>query len=221
MIREGERRDLYVLVADQDMLETMTSLLSRSESLGIRRISYAVDKHLQRDAGCRSDAARRLRPFLGDYRYALVVFDKHGCGRDDDSREEIQIEVETELSLNGWRDRSRAIVIEPELEAWVWSASNHVPRTLGWDSNYDKLKRWLEDIDCWPPGAPKPSEPKEAMRAALREKKRRVSSALFGRLAGSVTLRGCEDPAFSELVDTLRSWFPAEPDQCHIREYIR
>ena len=210
MIRGGERRDLYVLVADQDMLETMTSLLSRPESLAIRRISYAVDKHLQRDAGCRTDAARRLRPFIRDCRYALVVFDKHGCGRDDYSREDIQIEVETDLSDNGWQDRSRAIVIEPELEAWVWSASNHVPRTLGWDNNYDELKQWLEDIDLWPPGAPKPSDPKEAMRAALREKKRRVSSALFGRLAGSVTLRGCEDPAFTELVDTLRSWFPPE-----------
>ena len=199
-----------MLVADQDMLETMTSLLRRPESLGIRRISYAVDKHLQRDAGCRSDAARRLRPFLGDYQYALVVFDKHGCGRDDDSREDIQIEVETDLSLNGWRDRSRAIVIEPELEAWVWNASNQVPKTLGWDKNYDELKQWLEGIDCWTPGASKPSDPKEAMRLALREKKRRVSSALFGRLAGSVTLRGCEDPAFEEFTHTLRSWFPRE-----------
>ena len=210
MNREGERKDLYVLVADQDMLETMMSLLSRPESLGIRRISYAVDKHLQRDAGCRSDAARHLRPFLGDYRYALVVFDKHGCGRDDDSREDVQIEVEDDLFRNEWRDRSRAIVIEPELEAWVWSASNHVPRALGWDNNYDELRQWLEDIDCWPPGAPKPSEPKEAMRAALRKKKRRISSALFGRLAKSVTLRGCEDPAFEEFTHTLRSWFPRE-----------
>ena len=213
MIREGERRDLYVLVADQDMLETMTSLLSRAESLGIRRISYAVGKHLQRDAGCRTDAAPRLRPYIGDYRYALVVFDKHGCGRDVDSREDIQSEVETDLSLNGWRDRSRAIVIEPELEAWVWSASNHVPRALGWDDSYDELKQWLEDIYLWPPDTPKPSDPKEAMRAALREKKRRVSSALFGRLAGSVTLRGCEDPAFTDFADTLRTWFPPESNR--------
>ena len=213
MIREGERKDLYVLVADQDMLETMRSLLSRPESLGIRRIRYAVDKHLQRDAGCRADAARRLRPFIPDYRYALVVFDKHGCGRDDDSREDIQIEVETDLSVNGWRDRSRVIVIEPELEAWVWTASNHVPRTLGWDNDYDELKQWLEDIDCWPPSASKPSDPKEAVRAALREKKRRVSSALFGRLASSVTLRGCEDPAFAEFTDTLRTWFPPESNR--------
>ena len=210
MIREGEQRDLYVLVADQDMLETMTNLLGRPEALAIRRISYAVDKHLQRDAGCRGDAARRLRPFIGDYRHALVVFDKHGCGRDDDTREDIQNEVESDLSLNGWRNRSRAIVIEPELEAWVWNASNHVPRTLGWDNNYQELKRWLEDIDFWPSDASKPSDPKEAMRAALREKKRRVSSALFGRLARSVTLRACEDPAFNELTGTLRTWFPQE-----------
>ena len=210
MIRKGEQGDLYVLVADQDMLETMMSLLSRPQALAIRGIRYAVDKHLQRDAGCRSDAARRLRPYISDYRYALVVFDKHGCGRDDDSRDDIRNEVESELSVNGWRGRSRAIVVDPELEAWVWNASNHVPRALGWDSSYEELRTWLETFDFWPCDANKPTDPKEAMRAALRKKNQRTSSALFGRLAGSVTLRGCEDPAFNELTETLRTWFPLE-----------
>ena len=171
MIRKGEQRDLYVLVADQDMVETMTNLLDRPKALQIRRISYAVGKHLERDAGCRSDSVRRLRPHIRDYRYALVVFDKHGCGRDDDFREDVQNEVERELSLNGWRHRSAAIVIDPELEAWVWSSSNHVPRTLGWESSYEELKQWLEESDYWPSSATKPSDPKEAMQAALRARR--------------------------------------------------
>ena len=213
MIRKGEQRDLYVLVADQDMVETMTNLLDRPEALEIRRISYAVGKHLERDAGCRSDSARRLRPYIGDYCNALVLFDKHGCGRDDDFREDIQNDVEEELSLNGWRHRSRAIVIDPELEAWVWSTSSHVPKTLGWENSYDELKQWLGERDLWPRDASKPSDPKEAMRVALRKRNRRVSSTLFGRLAKTVTLRGCEDPAFEELTHTLRTWFPRESER--------
>ena len=47
-------KDLFVLVADQDMRETLTALLQRHESLGIRPVAYEVERHLQRDAGCRT-----------------------------------------------------------------------------------------------------------------------------------------------------------------------
>ena len=209
-MNNGDRRgDLLVLVADLDMEQTIKGLLARPKSLDMAPVKFDVRRHPNRDSGCRSGAVEYLRAFLCSYSYALVMFDLHGSGSHR-AREETQWEIEEVLSRNGWRRRAKAIVIEPELEAWVWNASNHVPRALGWDNNYDELKQWLEDIDCWPPDAPKPSDPKEAMRAALREKKRRVSSALFGRLAKSVTLRGCEDPAFTEFTDTLRSWFPPE-----------
>ena len=206
-----EQKDLFVLVADQDLLETMKSLLERPESLGIRPIEYGIDKHLQRDAGCRSDASRRLRPYIGSYRYALVLFDKHGSGRDDESRQDIQDKVEKDLSCNGWENRSKAIVIDPELEAWVWSTSNHVPGILGWEHNYAELKDWLSKSQLWPSDAMKPPDPKKAMKAALREKKRQLSASLFGQLAASVTLHGCADPAFNELRKTLQGWFPAGP----------
>ena len=207
MSHEEERRDLFVLVADQDMIETIKTLLDRPESLDISPIKYGVDKHLQRDVGCRKDASRRLRPYIRHYRYALVLFDKHGSGQDDELREEIQCEVEKDLSRNGWENRSKAIVIDPELEAWVWSASNHVPRILGWDNNYKALKSWLSSLDLWPADVAKPPNPKEAMKAAVREKNHQISAALFGQLAESVTLRGCVDPAFSELRETLQLGF--------------
>ena len=35
-------KDLYVLVADQDMVQTMEALLNRGEGLGIQPISYAI-----------------------------------------------------------------------------------------------------------------------------------------------------------------------------------
>ncbi len=206
-------RDLFVLVADQDMIETMTGLLSRPEDLGIRRIEFALRKHLQRDAGCRSKAAGSLRPFIRDHRHALVMFDKHGCGRDDYSRKEIQDEVEQDLSRNGWESRAKAIVIDPELEAWVWSRSGEVPEILGWSRDYEKLRGHLRSAEHWPAHSSKPPDPKEAMKAALRGRRKQPSGALFGKLASSVSLRECRDPAFHELRETLRAWFPPESDQ--------
>lgn len=201
-------RDLFVLTADQDMLEAMNGLLRRPQPLGICEIHYTLGRHRHRDPGCRADASRRLRPYLREYRYALVVFDKHGCGRDDASRQDIQREVEQDLSRNGWEDRSKAIVIDPELETWVWSASNLVPRILGWTEGYEALRTWLNSRDLWSENAAKPADPKTAMRKVLREKNQSVSASLFGQLAASVSLQRCKCPAFKELKNTLQAWFP-------------
>lgn len=200
-------KDLFVLTADQDMLTTVDRLLKRPKSLGIHQVRYAVARHRYRDPGCRTDSSRRLRPYLNEYRYAMVVFDRDGCGREDAPRTDIQLEVEQDLSRNGWAHRSKAIVIEPELENWVWSGSSHVPRVLGWDS-YPDLKGWLQQRGHWPGITPKPPDPKEAMGAALAETGGRVSAALFGLLADAVSLNDCQCPAFGELRDTLQSWFP-------------
>lgn len=107
-----------MLVADQDLLQTMEKLLGRGTSLGIRPIRYAVAKHLNRDAGCRTGASPYLRGHIFDYRHALVMFDRNGCGYDA-SRKEIQFDVERVLEENGWRGRSKVVVIDPEQETWM------------------------------------------------------------------------------------------------------
>ena len=197
-----------MLVADQDMAETLKAVLDRPKSLGIRPIQYDVARHLQRDAGCCRDASRRLRPYPEQYRKAIVVFDKHGCGREDAPREQIQQDVEQELESNGWDgDRAKAVVIEPELEAWVWTGSSHAARVLGWQRGYDDLKGWLVARELWLEGDAKPTDPKAAVKAVLRETNRAHSAALFGDLAKRMTWRGCQCPAFAELRGVLKRWF--------------
>ena len=207
-MKESGQGDLYVLVADQDMRQSISKLLARPESLQIRPIKYTVERHMQRDPGCRAHAAGRLRPFISKYRHAMVVFDKEGSGQEHESRRQIQHDVERDLSRNGWNNRAKAIVIEPELETWVWNGSNDVPRILGWDSNYTSLRTWLTDKGLFPPDTAKPPDPKTAMKAALQEKRRLLSAALFGELAMTVSLRRCQCPAFRELRTTLQRWFP-------------
>ena len=125
-------KDLVVLVADKDIQATIESLLLRNESLGIRRISFDLYSHLHRDPGCRSELHHFLIPFHTNYSYAIVIFDHDGCGREEQSSQEIEAEVERLLAIQGWKNRSIALALHPELEIWVWSNSPHVSEALGW-----------------------------------------------------------------------------------------
>lgn len=195
------------------MSATMNQLLTkRQPSLGIRAIEFTVSRHLKRDAGCRVGAAERLQCHRDNHRYALVMFDRDGCGMEAEPRETIQEEVLQKLHLNGWTDRAKVIVIDPELEAWIWNESPHTARILGWKGGgYVELRAWLRERELWPSGLIKPPDPKEAFRRALRANGLPRSSNLFVRLAGSVGLHRCQDPAFLELRLTLQEWFPSQP----------
>ena len=207
MIRR-EGMDLVVLVPDLDLSGTVQRLLNRPESIGIRPVSFSVSRHLRRDAGCRAGAAERLREFIRDHRYALVIFDRDGSGDPRESRESIRDDVERGLSRNGWEDRCKAIVIEPELEAWIWNGSRHVPGILGWKDSYAGLRRWLTSLGLWAPDDLKPSDPKRALKAVLRKTRTPLSAKLYRRLADTVSVRRCADPAFREFRATLQRWFP-------------
>ena len=123
--------DLVVLVADKDLEEAVQALLPRTDDLKLRSFRFEVRRHPNRDGGCRTGAANFLRPFLQRYLRSLVLFDRDGCGSSG-SRAAIQHEVDADLSRNGWANRAKAIVIEPELEAWVWGDLVQTSRILGW-----------------------------------------------------------------------------------------
>ena len=185
-------------------------LTNRQPSLGIRPIKFTFTRHLNRDAGCRAYAAERLDGHRHSYHYALVMFDKDGCGAEDKPRETIQSEVEQKLYNSGWENRSKVIVIDPELETWVWTNSPHTACILGWkEEGYTELQTWLHDRGLWPVGDLKPPDPKKALLRALKAKGLQRSSKLFEKLADVVSLKECQDPAFLELAETLAEWFPA------------
>ena len=208
----AEPSKLIVLAADKHIAASLEVLIGqRRADLGIRPISFDVRRHPESDPGCRTKAVEFLRPLINQYRWALVVFDHQGCGSKA-PREKIQQEVELGLERNGWQGRSKAIVIAPELESWVWSPTGDVARALGWGRDFDQLRAWLEDAGLWPGRKSKPTDPKEATRQALRRNRKVLSSALFKKLATSVRFDGCHDPAFNELLTILQTWFPQRVD---------
>ncbi len=109
------------------------------------------------------------------------------------------------LASSGWDDRAAVIVVDPELENWVWSDSPEVDQAVGW-AELVPLRQWVREQSFDFQGG-KPRRPKEALEAVLRQVQKPRSSELFQRLAQRVGLDRCRDPAFGKLKQCLTSWF--------------
>lgn len=206
-------QDLVVLVADKQMEFAIRGLLRRPEAITIRDVDADVYPHPKRDPGCRTDAHNFLRPLHADYDHALVLFDRHGCGAEETPVEELEAEVQTQLARNGWGNRAGCVVLDPELEIWVWSDSPEVDSCLGWSQRDMRVRDWLVERELWNTESPKPDRPKQALETVLYEVNRPRSAALFERLATRVGLSRCTDPAFARFCETLQAWFPREWEQ--------
>lgn len=202
-------QDLVVLVPGKDDHEALKGMLSRPESLGIRRITYQIQQHPDHDPGCLLHAHEFLKRESQRFSRALVVFDRLGCGAEERTPSELERTVLDHLEANGWNERAGVVVIDPELESWVWSSSPHVERILGWSGRDPDLRSWLTQQGFVEPGAVKSNSPKEAFRRALREVRKPASSSLIRRLAETVSLTRCQDTAFLKLRRILTSWFQA------------
>jgi len=202
------RKDLVVLVADKDMEMTLQGLLVRHQSLGIRPIQYEVYRYPGRDSGCRTQGITFLRNFCNQFKNAILIFDHEGSGREPQSAEELETQLEDDLQKNGWENRASAIVINPELEIWIWSDSTEVDHVAGWGNRIPSLRDWLVAEDFLDTKDAKPDRPKEAFRHALRHVQKQPSSALFKKLSDKVSFRKCQDRSFQKLLTTLRKWYP-------------
>jgi hypothetical protein len=208
----GTPLDVVCLVADENMRQALLGMLSRHQALGIRQIRHDIPVHPLRDPGCRTRSPDFLQTYLHRASHALVLFDHEGCGRDPEPREAIEVEVEARLHRSGWGERAAVIVIDPELESWVWSDSPHVSTLLGWADRTPDLLTWLRQHENKYLDADhvKPARPKEAVEAVLRTVRQPRSSVLYRELARKVSLERCTDPAFGKLSATLQRWFAEE-----------
>jgi len=201
-----ERKDLIVLAADLSMQVALKQILKRHQSLGIREISCDVEHHPLCDPGVFQGAHNFLQGQRRNYHRALAICDRHGCGKEALPREQLESIIEGRLS-SGWDDRAAAIVIDPELENWLWTDSPHVAQGVGW-TDAMPLRTWLRNEVLLAEGRVKPTDPKAALERVLRRTRKPKSSSIFESLASKVSFRSCTDPAFLKLIATLQSWFP-------------
>lgn len=203
-------KDLVVLTADSNMKAAVEGLLSQHQALSIRQISFQVFAHVHRDPGCLRESHQFLRSLIRQYQYALVMFDREGCGRENLSREDLESQVENHLSRNGWPENAIAIVLDPELEVWVWGGACRVETVFGWNGKQVSMKEWLTEKGFFRDGDAFPQRPKEAMEAALKFIKKPRSSAIYLELAKTASLNRCTDPAFRKFHVFLQDCFPRE-----------
>jgi len=203
-------KDLIVLVADKNMEFAINSLLRRTHSLRIREVSYDIKVHSHRDPGIYNTAHDFLRIFTKTYSHSIVMLDKEGCGCQKDSIC-IAGDIQLKLDNSGWINRSKVIVLDPELEIWIWSESPEVASCMGWNNN--ELRDWLFSNGLLLKDATKPRNPKYAFEEALRLKMKPRSSSIYGKLADKVSLERCTDSSFLAFKNSLQAWFPILQDE--------
>ena len=107
-------------------------------------------------------------------------------------------------------DWAEVLVIDPELEVWVWSDSPHVASSLGWTERSGDLRAWLTEQGLWPTNEAKPPDPKAAVEAVVWHVQTPRSSSIYRKLATNVSLHRCTDASFNRLLGILRTWFPPD-----------
>lgn len=206
-------KDLIILVADLDTENVLLGLLPRLERVyDARNFSFDIKRHPYRDPGCFSGSADFLRPFSGQYRQALVVFDREGSGQEKLTREAIEQKVELDLQKNGWAsDQVAVIAIDPEVENWIWMNSPRVYSALNWKDD-EPLYDWLKKNGWLAENADKPERPKEAMETVLKKTQKARSASIYNQIASSASFANCKDGAFLKMIAVLKQWFiPKEP----------
>lgn len=206
-------RELIILVADGTMSAVLRAFFERQFHHAVACAQFDFDPTsdivydpLNTDGGVHRRCHHMLRPFLKTHRRALVVLDQQfGAERPAD---EVRVDIERRLSVNGWEERAAAVVIDPELEVLLWQDNPNVERALR--HNGPPLRQLLAQDGRWPLDAPKPFAPKEVIQALMRANRAGPPMVVYSEIARAVSTARCSDPAFHYIRDTLRAWFPAE-----------
>lgn len=209
------KRPCVILVADSNMAATFRGYFKRERwhlSLGCAPFEINTDVGADllvdeggNDPGVYTKGHELLRPYQNSHQRALIVLD---CAWDGSpGKDAIVAHITANLVATGWaEDAVKVIAIDPELENWLWQDKPQVSEVLRYKGE-KPLRQHLNDSGWWPADAAKPPRPKEAAEWILRQTRQPRSSAIYQRLAESISIKGCSDPAFLQLHMTLRAWF--------------
>lgn len=199
-------KDLAVLTADKNTQFALKGALGRHQSLGIRPLEFDFIVHPGRDGGARKTGPELLRLERARFSHALLVMDFEGSGTDLPSATVLEEQLDRRLT-SSWGIAAKAIVIEPELDVWVWGGNNAVQAAISWPRT-ENVRDWLVAEGFTFDANGKPARPKEALNAALRVARSPRSSAVYQSIAERISLVRCNDHAFARLRQKLQEWFP-------------
>lgn len=207
-------RDCIFLLADSNMEAAFRGFFARDalpERLGTGPFRFDPREDLvvaagDNDPGLYTRGHELLRPYQRTHRHAIVAIDAAWDGTPGAAA--IRNDLTAHISGTGWPDGSfKVIVIDPELEAWIWQKNPHVARAFGFNGEQAMLA--VSEVQtAWPHGQQKPNQPKETLEAVLRKQDIPRSSAIYEEISARVSANHCTDLSFCEMRDTLQHWFP-------------
>ncbi len=198
-------KDLILLVADKNMQFALHGALERPASLGIRPITFEFRSHSGRDGGVRTTGPELLALERRRFSHALLVMDMEGSGAGGQDAARLESQLDQRLQ-DAWGDKGKAIVIEPELDIWMWGSDNAIQDVLCWPLEV-AIRDWLLNHGFELGADRKPCRPKEALEALIPIHRMPRSSALYRKITGRISLERCTDKAFVRLRSRLASWF--------------
>ena len=199
-------QDLVLLVADKNMHFALEGALQRPDALDIRPVEFKFDVHSGRDGGARKTGPQMLALRRRVFSHALLVLDFEGSGTKLADAGALEGELDDRLGKD-WGTQDKAIVIEPELDIWMWGSDNLIETVIGRPSE-SGLRPWLRERGFEFDANDKPKRPKEALETVLLQTRQPRSSALYQSVASKISLRKCTDGAFQRLRHQLVTWFP-------------
>jgi hypothetical protein len=197
--------DLFILVADKNIHFALEGALARPEAIGIRAISHQIRVHSGRDGGCRTTGVDILALERNLHDAFLLVFDFEGCGAECDA-DELERELDAHLQERVG-PKSKAIVVVPEADIWVWGSDNVLSEIFEWPLDTG-IRDWLIEREFEFNDQGKPLRPKEALEALLTIHRKPRSSALYKRITSRISLARCSDSAYDRTRQALLDWFP-------------
>lgn len=205
-------KDLLVYTADADAQAVIQAILKRHQSLGIHEVDAEVKRHPLRDSGIIQSGAELVRMEKGHYGKVLLMWDYHGSGRERrQTVEQSRAEIQDKLDTYTWKGKSTTVILDPELEEWLWHNLPSIATHLRW--SVPKLEQAIENF-ILSSGHSRDvifqDYPKELFEFVMRnEAKRTISPRDFEQIAQRASLRDWEtSPSFRTLSKILKTWFP-------------
>jgi hypothetical protein len=133
------------------------------------------------------------------------VLDLEGSGRDAIGAGALEAELDAQLRPV-WGTHGKAIVVDPEVEVWLWGGETALRDVLCWPLS-EPIRDWLKTKGFVIGPGDKPASPKEALDAMRLVHRQPRSAALYAKITGRISLKNCKDAAFLRLRSALQAWF--------------
>jgi hypothetical protein len=197
-----------VIVPDLPFKRLIEAIHGRETWFGISGFVPHVHVDPRHDASVRKTAhevARAERSAVGTReRFAIAMFDHHGCGREQRSDQECETDVERLLaSVNFGESGSVCICVKPEFEQWLFVDMEELARVLALTHQqlmgFKELSesRFGDDLE------------KQFSFILWKRQQLGLRPIALGDVIGSIDFqKWLDDRAFGKLIATLQRWFP-------------